>query len=67
MARTGRPRIHADNAARQRAYRERRDGKASGDYPTTTFRRVTPDEKMGAGLPRWEGPGREPLVIEQDD
>ena len=63
----GRPRIHKDNAARQRAYRERRNDRPSGDYPTTTFRVAKPGETMGAGLPRYEGPGREPLIIVQDD
>jgi hypothetical protein len=63
----GRPRIYRDNAEKQAAYRQRKLDKASGDYPTTTFRRAKPGEGMGAGMPRWEGPGREPLVIVQDD
>ena len=63
----GRPRIYKDNAAKQKAYRERKVDKASGDYPTTTFRRARPGETMGAGMPRWEGPGREPLVIREKD
>jgi hypothetical protein len=62
----GRPRIHADNAAKQRAYRERLKDRPSGDYPTTTFSTIKPGEKMGAGIPRWEGPGREPLRINED-
>ena len=63
----GRPRIHADNAAKQKAYRERQRDGAAGDYPTTTFSRIKPGESMGAGIPRWEGPGREPLRINESD
>ena len=63
----GRPRIHKDNAAKQAAYRTRKKDSASGDYPTTTFSRAKPGETMGAGMPRWEGPGREPLRINERD
>lgn len=68
MARTGRPRIHVDDAAKAKAYRERRKDRASGDYPTTTFSTARPGETMGPSrLPRWEGPGREPMVINESD
>ena len=63
----GRPRIHKDNAAKQAAYRARAKDRASGDYPTTTFSRISPGKGMGAGLPRWEGPGREALRINEAD
>ena len=62
----GRPRIHKDNAARQRAYRERAGERAAGGYPKTTFSRINPGEEMGAGLPRWEGPGRESYRVNED-
>lgn len=67
MARTGRPRIHENDAAKARAYRARKAERAAGGYPVTTFKTISPGEKMGAGLPRWEGPGREPLKINQKD
>ena len=63
----GRPRIHRDDAAKARAYRERKAAGNTGGYPTTTFMTPRPGETMGAGLPRYEGPGREPLKIVQDD
>jgi hypothetical protein len=62
----GRPRIHENDAAKARAYRERKRAGNPGGYPPTTFSTINPDEKMGAGIPRWEGPGREPLRINED-
>lgn len=63
----GRPRIHENDAAKARAYRERKRAGNSGGYPSTTFTRMTPDEQMGAGLPRWEGPGRESYRVHVAD
>jgi hypothetical protein len=67
MARTGRPRIHENDAAKAKAYRQRLKDRPSGDYPTTTFSPIKAGEKIGAGIFRWEGPGREPLRVNERD